>query len=309
MIAALAISVSLIGLFMVMKTLFFCIKRYILYFFNVNTDLTSLSFSHTDDKSELSPSEIVRKTRLKERIELFAKETCEMLKDTYLGHGFDDEFSVKKRRDFNLLSNVYKRLSEMPVNTAAELEEVEFLFNDGKLRSDDEIKDFYEDRKRKDDRNSYRETNFVVDFLRVTEESELSIKLITGLSLMVVSGLYFYIKICHPDVFPWTVKDIGLFIIETYRGVFDPYYDTNASYTFYIERGDTFFFDLSLLLSIIIAFIVGGGANLLVGWLKEGSLSRIYERAGEKKKVNLILGVNTASYLYVLHKLLKRKKR
>lgn len=67
-------------------------------------------------------------------------------------------------------------------------------------------------------------------------------------------------------------------------------------------------FCLYLIPYIIISFIIGGGLCLITEWISNSKVADMYEKAGLKKKPNIMLGINTASYLYVLHKIFMTRK-
>lgn len=313
-ISCIALVISFVGMIIVIKTLFYCIKRYVLSCNGVGTELSTLVFSQDSSKRELTPSELVRKATLKDKIDKFARETYNMVKsNNYLSERKEDVVDEDYKKEMETLSEVYISLDKMPINNSSQLDEVEFLFNSGKLRSDDEICEFYKTRELNKIQEDYRNAGFLKDILETYHESELSRKIILGLSLMFISSMYMIYKLCFAKYnevgynFRWSIKDVFLFIADVFSVAFDPYYE-EYDYHSYINDGNHFFFCCSLLLSTMISFIIGGGFNLISSWSCNIKINKMYNNAGVKKKPDILLGVNTASYLYVLHKLLKKRK-
>lgn len=309
-ISFIALIISFSGLVVFLKTLLFCIKRYISSIKGIPSALSTLRIDKAEQKTPLSAADIVTKTILKEHINKFARDTLNTVKsNNYLTERKEDAIDPSYKEEMERLNDIYISLDKMPIENAESLEEVNFLFNNGRLRQDSEIIEFYKVRQEKEEQSNYRKEGFVYDALRTYQESEISTKLIMGLASMFVSFMYFYYKVCMEDVEPWRILDIPLFIIGVIRVLFSPYYDAcDNVWIFTMDRYAPFEFSLSLILSVLIAFLLGMGAILVVGWSSNLELHKIYSKAGEKKKPDIILGVNTASYLYVLHKLLKRRK-
>lgn len=306
-ISIFGLAISFVGFIIFIKTLFFCMRRYIRYFFGIDTEISEIVFNFNENKTPLSPNEIVEKRLLKEKINKFARDTYNIVKsNNYLTERKDDVVPDEYKKEMEQLNEIYVLLDKMPITTAEDLDEVSFLFNKGKLRSNKEIIDFYELKTSKQKAKKYKDGGFLKDITETYEESEISSKLIVGLSLMFISALYFIYKLKFAYL-NWTCIDILKFIRDVFRVAFNPWYRRHSP-PYIIINDDAAGFSICMVLAFIISFLIGGGSILLISWLREIELYKIYKKADTKKKPDIMLGVNTASYLYVLHKLLKKRK-
>ena len=314
LIDCIAIVISFIGVVIVIRCMFYCIKRYVLYYKGIDTSLSTVTFPQLSNEGELSPSEIVEKNRLKDRINKFARDTFNMVKSNdYLNERKEGIIDEDFKQEMKILSDIYISLDKMKITNSAQLEEVDFLFNNGKLRSNLEVKKFYKEKEMKEIENIYKNTGFIKDIAETYHEAELSGKLVIGLSLIFISIPYFMYKLIFAPYYEtgnmrWTLNDLISFIISIFKITFNPHYDEDFDWSPYIYHGNHFFFCCSLIFSILISFLIGGGCKLTNDWICNTKLKNIYNKAGVKKKPDILLGVNTASYLYVLHKLLKKRK-
>lgn len=98
-ITCLFLSISFIGIFIFIKTVVFCIKRYILTSMNVKKELTTIKFCQKIRPEELSPDEIVEKRLLKDKLGKFARDTLNEVKsNNYLSErkeGVIDELPLE----------------------------------------------------------------------------------------------------------------------------------------------------------------------------------------------------------------------
>lgn len=310
LISLVALIISTIGLFIFLKTVFFCVKRYIYSSLGIDVNLSLITMESFSEKKELSPDEIVRKNILKDKIDNFARDTANIVKsNNYLTERKEDSVDDEYKKEMKILSKIYISLAKMPINNSDELDEVEFLFNNGKLRNNSEIELFYKNRDKSKKEEKYAKSGFFKDIYRNYHEAEISSKLTIGLSLMFISGMFFIYRLYFGtyEFQSWSYSDAGKFILGVITTVFDPYYDGSDKFNLFHWEYDMLSFSMSLILSTLISFLVGNGTSIVIRWVTNSNAKNIYKKAGLKKKPDIILGVNTASYLYVLHKLLKKR--
>lgn len=300
-ITCFAFFISLAGFILIIKTLFFCIKRYILTILNVNTDLSTSIFYKPNKNKELSPNEIVEKRLLKDKLGKFARDTLNEVKsNNYLSERKEGVIDEEYQKEMKQLSDIYIGLDKMSIQTPDELEEVSFLFNNGKLRSDEEISLFYKNRDKIKIEKDYEKNNFVKDLIHIYEEDDITDSLVFGSALFSISLLFFVYKFNWAEEWNrWTSFDAVYFICDSLYLAFNPFLDGHT-YNY-----DNFWFSCSLIVSTILSFIIGDGIFLINEWCSNSRIAAIYERAGKKKKKNIILGINTASYFYIIHRLFK----
>lgn len=306
MIAFVALIVSTIGFVIFCKTVFFCMKRYVVTLTTNSTAISSIVFRKSIDVTELDAHDLVEKNHLKELITILANDTENIVRKYQLfSSDLENLPSDEYVKEINALKNIYSSLNKMEIKTREDLEEVKFLFNNGRLQHEEDIESFYKKREERRIQVKYRDGNFIDDVIKNYEESQLNSRIIFSISAMFISGLFIVCKLM--DIkgivdFPWKPVDVPLFIWSVIKSVFD--FDHMA----WIEYSDDIFtFCLSLIVSVIISAILGIWAYLASEWVSNSKLAQIYENAGLKKKPNILLGVNTAAYIYMIHRILKRK--
>lgn len=306
MVALVALVISIGGFVIFCKTVFFCIKRYVVTLITNSTAISSIVLKKSVNTIELDAHDLVEKNELKEKINIFANDTENIVrKYEIFSNDLENIPNNEYVKEINALRSIYSSLNKMEIKTRDDLEEVKFLFNNGRLQHDSDIESFYKKREEERIAAKYRNGTFIDDWLKNYEESQINTRIIFSISAMFVSGLFIVCKLVGlKDIvmFPWKPVDVPLFVWSIIKSVFD------FDHLEWIEYGDDIFsFCLSLIVSVFAAFILGIFAYLISEWLSDSRCGEIYRNAGLKKKPNIILGLNTAAYIYMIHRILKRK--
>lgn len=306
MIALVALIVSTVGFVIFFKTAFFCIKRYVVTLMTRSTAISSAIFKSCVNTTELDAHDLVEKNELKELISIVADDTENIVrKYNFFPNELENLPYDEYVKEINALRSIYSSLSKMEIKTREDLEEVKFLFNNGRLQHESDIESFYKEREERRINEKYRNGGFIDDCLKNYEESQISTRLILSFSAMIISGFYIVCKLVGIENvidITWEPADVPLFIWSVIKSVFD--FDHMAWIDY---DGEILSFCLCLIISVIVACVVGGLAYLISEWISDINLGQIYRNAGLKKKPNIHLGVNTAAYVYMIHRLLKRK--
>lgn len=213
------------------------------------------------------------------------------------------EIEELQNPEFDGLLSVYQSLFETPINSETDLAEVDFIFNEGRLRGERELEAFREEC----ERNKYKEEFFVKDVINISQKVEDNSYTILAFLLFVTPILPLVFLLPEFQYEFYTIKPEGfrygsdltsyfLFLVSSAKLMFNV---NHVGITYVTFAG-------ACVLCLAPLLFFGSTLGMMNAHSGNAMIRRCYNRAGLKKPVNWNLIAETSIYGLSLYNLMKK---